>query len=248
MQQTPSRPAHRLLLKLSGEALGAGGSGIDPQCLQAMAVEIRALLRDGGQLAVVLGGGNLLRGAALQASGMDRVTADHMGMLATVINGLAFRDLLKRNGVPAEIFSALPIAGVAPGFDRDRAVAALELGSVAICVAGTGNPFFTTDTAACLRAIEVGAAMVLKATKVDGVYTADPLLDPTATRFERLSFDEVLERQLGVMDLTAICLCRDHDLPLVVFDMNTKGALTAIVKGDKVGTRVEAGTLSEGRA
>ena len=235
-----------MLLKLSGEALAPGGSdsaagfGIDPEVLKALTREIQSLLKAGGQLAVVLGGGNLFRGAALQAAGMDRVTGDQMGMLATIMNGLAFKDLLTRSGTGAVLFSALPVPGVASGFSRDAAVAALEAGLVAIFVGGTGNPFFTTDTAACLRAIELDAEAVLKATKVDGVYTADPLLDPGAERFDELGYDEALERQLGVMDLTAICLCRDHDMPVVVFDMNTQGALTAIINGDKVGTRIVA--------
>jgi uridylate kinase len=235
----------RVLLKLSGEALSpggeAGGFGIDPDVLDEMATEIGSLMAAGGQLAVVLGGGNLFRGAALQAAGMDRVTGDHMGMLATIMNGLAFRDLLERRGIAAALFSALPVPGVADGFARDRAVAALEAGKVVVLTAGTGNPFFTTDTAACLRAIEVDADAVLKATKVDGVYTADPLKDPSASRFETLTYDETLNLQLGVMDLTAICLCRDHDMPVVVFDMRTKGALTDIINGDKVGTRIVAG-------
>lgn len=234
----------RVLLKLSGEALAsgeAGGFGIDPKILSELAGEIGSLLAAGGQLAVVLGGGNLFRGAALSAAGMDRITGDHMGMLATIMNGLAFRDLLRRRGIGAELYSALPVPGVAEKFDRDAAVAALEAGRVAILVGGTGNPLFTTDTAACLRAIEVGAQAVLKATKVDGVYTADPFIDPDAQRFDTLTYDETLSRQLGVMDLTAICLCRDHDMPVVVFDMNTKGALTAIINGDKVGTRIVAG-------
>ena len=236
----------RVLLKLSGEALAPVGSapgagfGIDPEVLKHLALEIQGLIQAGGQLAVVLGGGNLFRGAALQAAGMDRVTGDHMGMLATIMNGLAFQDLLTRQGVKAKLFSALPVPGVAVGFSRDHAVAALEAGEVVIFVAGTGNPFFTTDTAACLRAIEVEADAVLKATKVDGVYSADPLVDPTAERFETLTYDDTLARQLGVMDLTAICLCRDHDMPVVVYDMNTKGALTAIINGDKVGTRINA--------
>ncbi|MEM8767491.1 MAG: UMP kinase [Pseudomonadota bacterium] len=235
----------RVLLKLSGEALadsGAdGGFGISPAILDALAEEMAGLLKAGGELAVVLGGGNLFRGAALQAAGMDRVTGDHMGMLATIMNGLAFKDLLKRRGVPVALFSALEVPGVAAGYSRDAAVASLEAGQVTLFVAGTGNPFFTTDTAACLRAIEVGADAVLKATKVDGVYTADPFKDPTATRFDTLTYDATLEAQLGVMDLTAICLCRDHDMPVVVFDMHTKGALTAIINGDKVGTRIVAG-------
>lgn len=233
----------RFLLKLSGEALApeAGSFGIDPQTLDEMAAEIGGLLAAGGQLAVVLGGGNLFRGAALQAAGMDRVTGDHMGMLATIMNGLAFRDLLGRRGIVATLFSALPVPGVANGFSRDAALDALERGEVAVFVAGTGNPFFTTDTAACLRAIEVQADAVLKATKVDGVYTADPFKDPDAERFESLTYNQTLDLQLGVMDLTAICLCRDHDMPVVVFDMHTKGALTAIINGDKVGTRIVSG-------
>ncbi|MEJ2087492.1 MAG: UMP kinase [Gammaproteobacteria bacterium] len=243
----------RVLLKLSGEALAPGsmagpgaagegsGFGIDPGTLENLAVEIGALVQAGGQLAVVLGGGNLFRGAALEAAGMDRVTADQMGMLATIMNGLAFKDLLTRTGIPVVLFSALPVPGIVPGFSRDAVVASLDAGEVTVLVGGTGNPFFTTDTAACLRAIEIGADGVLKATKVDGVYTADPFEDPEAERFDELSYDEVLSRRLGVMDLTAMCLCRDHDMPLVVFDMNTKGALTAIINGDKVGTRIAAG-------
>jgi uridylate kinase len=236
----------RILLKLSGEALAPGrtgpegGFGIDPAVLDRLAGEIVALQRSGGQLAVVLGGGNLFRGAALQAAGMDRVTGDHMGMLATIMNGLAFRETLQAHGASATLFSALAVPGVVAGFSRDAALAALDQGQVVVLVAGTGNPFFTTDTAACLRAIELEAEAVLKATKVDGVYSADPLEDPSATRFDELSFDETLERQLGVMDLTAICLCRDHHMPIVVFDMNAKGALTAIINGDKVGTRIVA--------
>ena len=235
----------RVLLKLSGEALapeasGAGGIGIDPAVLDRIATEMAALLAAGGQPAVVLGAGNLFRGAALAAAGMDRVTGDHMGMLATIMNGLAFQDLLRRRGIGTALFSAMPVAGVAEGYSRDRAVAALQAGKVVILTAGTGNPFFTTDTAACLRAIELDADAVLKATKVDGVYSADPLEHPEAQRFDQLSYDEVLAKQLGVMDLTAICLCRDHDMPVVVFDMHTKGALTAIINGDKVGTRIVA--------
>jgi len=235
----------RVLLKLSGEALAptasdAGGFGIDPEILEGLASEMSSLVVAGGQLAVVLGGGNLFRGAALQAAGMDRVTGDHMGMLATIMNGLAVRDLLTRRGLAVSLFSALPVPGVVQGYSRDAAVAALETGQVVLFVAGTGNPFFTTDTAACLRAIEIDADAVLKATKVDGVYSADPLKDPRAKRFEQLTYDETLSAQLGVMDLTAICLCRDHDMPVVVFDMHTKGALTAIINGDKVGTRIVA--------
>lgn len=235
----------RVLLKLSGEALApasaeSGGFGLDPEILDGLAAEMASLTAAGGQLAVVLGGGNLFRGAALQAAGMDRVTGDHMGMLATIMNGLAVRDLLTRRGLPVALFSALPVPGVVEGYSRDKVVAALDAGQIAVLVAGTGNPFFTTDTAACLRAIEVGADAVLKATKVDGVYTADPLKDPSASRFDELTYDQVLDAQLGVMDLTAICLCRDHHMPVVVFDMHTRGALTAIINGDKVGTRIVA--------
>ncbi len=232
----------RVLLKLSGEALaGTDGSGLDPAALGVLAAEIRDFLSVGGQLGMVLGGGNLFRGGALQAAGMDRVTGDHMGMLATVMNALAFREVLRGAGVAADVLSAFAIHGIASGYSRDAAVACLEAGRVGIFVGGTGNPFFTTDTAACLRAIEIGADGVLKATKVDGVYTADPHVDPAATRYDSLTYSEVLEHQLEVMDLAAICLCRDHDMPLVVFDMNTSGALTKIVNGDSVGTRIGPG-------
>jgi len=232
----------RLLLKLSGEALaGDGGFGIAPARLAGLVEEIGALQAAGGQLGVVLGGGNLLRGASLAEAGVDRVSADQMGMLATVMNGLAFRDQLDRAGIPCDLLSAIELPGVAERYHVSRARSALATGRVQILTAGTGNPFFTTDTAACLRAIELEADAVLKATKVDGVYSADPHKDPDARRYERLSYAEVLERQLGVMDLTAIVLCRDHALPLVVFDMHTSGALTALVKGENVGTLVTQG-------
>jgi uridylate kinase len=231
----------RVLLKLSGEALAGGeGFGIDPQVVARLCGDMAAALADGVQIGLVLGGGNLFRGAALQAAGLDRVTGDQMGMLATVMNGLAFRDLLRQSGVASTLYSAIELPGVAERFHRDRAVAALARGEVAVFVAGTGNPFFTTDTAACLRAIEIGADAVLKATKVDGIYSADPMKDQSAQRFESLAYDEVLERNLQVMDLTAICLCRDHGMPLVVFDLGAEGALTRLVRGEKVGTRVGA--------
>jgi uridylate kinase len=230
----------RLLLKLSGEALaGEAGWGIDPAIVRRLCSEIAAVVGAGVQVGLVLGGGNLFRGAALQAAGLDRVTGDHMGMLATVMNGLAFRDLLAGAGVGAEVYSAIDLPGVACKFRRDDAVAFLEQGGVPIFVAGTGNPFFTTDTAACLRGIEIGADAVLKATKVDGIYDADPLKHSDARRFERLDFDEVIARGLAVMDLTAICLCRDHAMPIVVFGMNEPGALTRLIRGEKVGTRVD---------
>lgn len=231
----------RLLLKLSGEALaGDGDFGIDPRVLERLAEEIRPILERGIQLAIVLGGGNLFRGAALQAAGMDRVTGDHMGMMATVMNGLAFRDVLRSQGIGADVLSAFEIASVAEGYSRDRALLSLEQGRVVICVAGTGSPFFTTDSAACLRGIEIQADAVLKGTKVDGVYDADPMLVPDAKRFDSLSYDDVIARDLKVMDLTAICLCRDHDMPLVVFDMHEPGVLTRFVDGETVGTRIDA--------
>jgi uridylate kinase len=229
----------RLLLKLSGEALaGEAGFGIDPAVVARLCTDIAAARQMGAQIALVVGGGNLFRGAALAAAGLDRVTGDQMGMLATVMNGLAVRDLLRQVGVPALVYSAIELPGVAERFHRDTAVAALDRGEVAVFVAGTGNPFFTTDTAACLRGIEIRAEAVLKATKVDGIYNADPLLDRSAKRFDALTYDEVLQRDLRVMDLTAICLCRDHGMPLVVFDMAAAGALTRLLNGEKVGTRV----------
>ena len=229
----------RLLLKLSGEALAGGAAGgIDPAILAWLAAQIRAATQLGARIAVVLGGGNLFRGKALAEAGMDRVTADHMGMLATCMNGLAMRDTLVRHGVPARVWSGLAVAGVLPAYDAAAVRAALERDEVAILTGGTGNPFFTTDTAACLRALELDADLVLKATKVDGVYTADPVTDPDAVRFDELEFDEALARRLEVMDATALCLCRDNALPVIVFDMNAPDALTRIASGDKVGTRI----------
>lgn len=233
----------RFLLKLSGEALAAGSTGgIDPDILDRLAVQIRDVRQLGARMAVVLGGGNLFRGARLAQSGMDRVTADHMGMLATCINGLAMRDTLVRNNVPARAWSGLAVPGVLPAYDVENVRAALARGEVAVLTGGTGNPYFTTDTAACLRALELGAEMVLKATKVDGVYTADPVIDPDAVRFDQLDFDEALARGLKVMDATALCLCRDNGLPVTVFDINAPDALTRIASGDKVGTRIVAAT------
>ena len=230
-----------MLLKLSGEALaGDGGFGIDPAIVGRLCSDIAAVTLQGVEVGLVLGGGNLFRGAALQQAGLDRVTGDQMGMLATVMNGLAFRDLLSQAGLTAMVYSAIELPGVADRFHRDKALLDLAEGRVAIFVAGTGNPFFTTDTAACLRGIEIGADAVLKATKVDGVYSADPFLDANAERFDALTYEEVLARDLRVMDLTAICLCRDHGMPIVVFDMQSEGALTRLVKGEKVGTVVSA--------
>ncbi|WP_369602500.1 UMP kinase [Hahella sp. SMD15-11] len=230
----------RVLLKLSGEALmGSESFGIDPRVLNRMALEIGQLIGIGVQVGLVIGGGNLFRGQALQEAGMDRVTGDHMGMLATVMNGLAMRDALERSNISTRVMSAIPMSGVVDVYDRRRAIRDLKDGDVVIFCAGTGNPFFTTDSAACLRAIEIEADLVLKATKVDGVYTADPVKDPSATKFDRLTYDEVLDRKLGVMDLTAICLCRDHNMPVRVFNMNKPGALLNIVVGENEGTLIE---------
>jgi len=230
----------RVLLKLSGEALmGDEAFGIDPKVLDRMALEIGQLIGIGVQVGVVLGGGNLFRGAALSEAGMDRVTGDHMGMLATVMNALAMRDALERSNIATRVMSAIPMSGVVDHYDRRNAMRYLNAGDVVIFSAGTGNPFFTTDSAACLRGIEINADVVLKATKVDGVYSADPLKDPTATKYDRLSYDDVLEKQLGVMDLTAICLAKDQSMPLRVFDMNKPGALATVVVGGDEGTLIE---------
>ncbi|PHQ24203.1 UMP kinase [Marinobacter guineae] len=230
----------RVLLKLSGEALmGEHDFGIDPKVLDRMALEIGALIGIGVQVGLVIGGGNLFRGAALNAAGMDRVTGDHMGMLATVMNGLAMRDALERSNIRTRVMSAIPMSGIVEHYDRRRAVRDLKDGDVVIFCAGTGNPFFTTDSAACLRGIEIEADAVLKATKVDGVYSADPHLDSSAEKYDNLTYDEVLDKKLGVMDLTAICLARDHHMPLRVFDMNRAGALIRIVTGEKEGTLIE---------
>ena len=229
----------RLLLKLSGEALmGSQGFGIDPEVLNRMAIEIGQLRGIGVQVGLVIGGGNLFRGAALQSVGLDRVSGDHMGMLATVMNGLAMRDALERANISTVLMSAIQMSGIVEHYDRRRAIRLLNGGDVVIFAAGTGNPFFTTDSAACLRAIEIDADAVFKATKVDGIYTEDPVKNPDAVKFDTLSYDEVLEKKLEVMDLTAICLCRDHDMPVRVFDMNQEGTLLKITLGGKEGTLV----------
>lgn len=230
----------RILLKLSGEALmGNRESGIDPKVLDRMALEIGQVVGIGVQVGLVIGGGNLFRGAALSAAGLDRVTGDHMGMLATVMNALAMRDALERANIETVVMSAIPMSGVVEHYDRRLAMRNLESGRVVIFSAGTGNPFFTTDSAACLRAIEVEAEIVLKATKVDGVYSADPVAHPDAKKYDTLTYDEVLEKQLGVMDLTAICLARDHHMPLRVFAMGKSDALRNIVLGDAEGTLIQ---------
>lgn len=231
---------NRVLLKLSGEALmGEHEFGIDPKVLDRMALEIGALIGIGVQVGLVIGGGNLFRGAALSEAGMDRVTGDHMGMLATVMNGLAMRDALERSNIRTRVMSAIPMSGIVEHYDRRRAVRDLKDGDVVIFCAGTGNPFFTTDSAACLRGIEIEADAVLKATKVDGVYSEDPHLNPAASKYDYLTYSEVLDKKLGVMDLTAIVLAQDHGMPLRVFDMNRTGALTRIVTGEKEGTLIE---------
>ncbi|WP_299183066.1 UMP kinase [uncultured Neptuniibacter sp.] len=230
----------RILLKLSGEALmGEESFGIDSNVLNRMALEIGQLVGIGVQVGMVIGGGNLFRGAALNAAGLDRVTGDHMGMLATVMNALAMRDALERSNINTRVMSAIPMSGVVDHYDRRNAMRYLNQGDVVIFAAGTGNPFFTTDSAACLRGIEVEADVVLKATKVDGVYTSDPVKDPSARRYRHLNYDEVLEQQLGVMDLTAICLTRDHDMPVRVFNMNKPGALANLVVGGDEGTLID---------
>ena len=230
----------RILLKLSGEALmGDGEYGIDPAVIRAMAGDIMAITRQGVQVGLVIGGGNIFRGAGLAARGMDRVTGDNMGMLATVINALAMQDVLQSMGVPARVMSALTMDQVCESYVKRRAVERLVAGEVVIFAAGTGNPFFTTDSAASLRAIEIGADLMLKATKVDGVYDADPMTHPGATRYERLTFDEAIERKLAVMDTTALVLCRDQNMPVRVFNMHQPGNLARIICGEHVGTLVE---------
>jgi len=240
--QSRDKKYKRILLKLSGEALmGQLGFGIDPKVLDRMALEVGQLVGIGVQVGLVIGGGNLFRGAALQTAGLDRVTGDHMGMLATLMNALAMRDALERSNIKSSVISAIPMSGVVDHYDRRKAIRALSRGEVVIFAAGTGNPFFTTDSAACLRGIEVDADLVLKATKVDGVYSADPMIDPDAKKYDHLSYDEVLDKKLEVMDLTAICLCRDHEMPLRVFAMEQQGALLNIVVGGNEGTLVSAG-------
>jgi uridylate kinase len=232
----------RILLKVSGEALlGAEDYGIDPVILKRVAGEIRDVLARGVQVAVVIGGGNIFRGAGLARAGMDRVTADHMGMLATVMNGLALQDALEALGAHARVQSALRVQEVCEDYIRRRAVRHLEKGRCVIFAAGTGNPFFTTDTAASLRAIEIGADLLLKATKVNGIYDDDPVRNPRAQRYRTLSFDKVLDDRLGVMDATAIVMCRDNGLPLRVFNLMNEGDLMRIIDGEDVGTLVANG-------
>ena len=219
--------------------MGEQNFGIDPQVLTYVSQEVKRQIEKGIQLAIVIGGGNIFRGVGLAASGMDRVAGDHMGMLATVINSLALQDSLEKNGVPARVMSALPIHQVCEDYIRRRAIRHLEKGRVVIFAAGTGNPFFTTDSAASLRGIEIEADVVIKATKVDGVYSSDPVKDPNATLYHTLTFDEVLEKKLNVMDATAIVLCRDHKMPIRVYNMTKEGALDKVLRGEQEGTLVE---------
>jgi uridylate kinase len=229
----------RILLKLSGEALmGDGDYGIDPNIINGLAREIIAVQQAGAEVGVVIGGGNIFRGAGLAAGGMDRVTGDHMGMLATVINALAMQDALEKHGVNARVMSAIKINQICEDYIRRRAVRHLEKGRIAIFAAGTGNPFFTTDSAAALRATEINAELLLKATKVDGIYDSDPKKNPDAKRFQRLTYDEVLSRNLQVMDTAAFALCRENDIPLRIYDMGNAGALMRILQGEDIGTLV----------
>lgn len=230
-------PYQRILLKLSGEALlGDEDYGIDPVIIGRIAKEVLEVRKTGVQLAIVIGGGNIFRGAGLAQSGIDRVTGDHMGMLATLMNSLALQDAMEKAGVDARVMSAVSVHAVCEDYIRRRAIRHLEKGRVVIIAAGTGNPFFTTDSAAALRAIEIGADIVLKATKVDGVYSADPKIDENAQMYESLSYDEVIEGKLGVMDTNAIVLCRDQGMPIRVFNVFGSGNLMQIVNGRKVGT------------
>ena len=231
----------RVLLKLSGEALmGELDYGIEPAVIQRIAAEIGTAREKGVEIAIVIGGGNIFRGAGLARTGMDRVTGDHMGMLATVMNALAIQDALESQSVYARVMSALQIHDVCEDYIRRRAIRHLEKGRVVVLAAGTGNPFFTTDTAASLRAIEIGADVLLKATKVDGVYDADPAVNPDAKRYDTVSFDKVLADKLTVMDATAVVMCRDNNLPMRVFDLTRANALVQAMSGDDIGTLVTA--------
>lgn len=231
----------RIVLKCSGEALmGNSQFGIDPAVLDKIASDVAGLIELGVEVGLVIGGGNLFRGKALSEAGLGRVTGDHMGMLATLMNALALRDALERIDLPARIMSAIPMLGVVDPYHRRKAMTHLREGQVVIFAAGTGNPFFTTDTAACLRAIEVGADIVLKATKVDGVYSDDPVKNPNAKRYDFLTYQEVLKQGLQVMDLTAICLCQEQNMPLKVFNLSAPDALKRIVLGEDVGTTIGA--------
>ena len=231
----------RILLKLSGEALmGSGDFGIDPETIGRVADEIKELVEAGLQIGLVIGGGNIFRGAGLAQAGLDRVTGDHMGMLATVMNALAMKDALVERGVPARPMSALSMPSVCDDFNVRDALSSLQAGEVVILAAGTGNPYFTTDSAASLRAIEIGADLLIKATKVNGVYSADPVKNPDAEFYSRLTYDRVIKENLQVMDTTAIVLCRDNGMPLRIMNINESRALMRLLKGEDVGSLVES--------
>lgn len=232
----------RILLKFSGEALmGSGEFGLDSGTLREVVSQVKELRDLGVEVGIVVGGGNIFRGAQIQGAGIQRTTGDHMGMMATVINALALRDVIEDMGMKSRVLSAMSIEGVSTGFDANVVKKQLADGEVLVFAAGTGSPFFTTDTAAALRGIEIGAEIVLKATKVDGIYTADPVKDPSATRYNFLSYDEVIQKNLQVMDMTAFVLCRDHKMPIRVFDMFKDNAVIRIVKGENEGTLVGLG-------
>ncbi|MFC6645671.1 UMP kinase [Granulicella cerasi] len=231
----------RVLLKISGEALAAGrGFGVDAVFIHQVAKEIADIARAGCQVAVVVGGGNFFRGVAEQAIGMDRVAADHMGMLSTVINAIALQDAIEKDGLPTRVMSAIEMHEVAEPYIRRRAIRHLEKGRVVIFAAGTGNPYFSTDTAASLRAMEIGAEVLLKATSVDGIYSADPKKDPAATRYETISYMEILRLGLKVMDTTAVSLCKDNNLPMIIFSMRERGNMLRVVQKEELGTLVTA--------
>src|SRR5829696_1792080 len=240
--QAPLQPTYRrILLKLSGEALmGEKAYGIDPAVTTQIAHDVQEIQGLGVETAIVIGGGNIFRGVAASARGMDRATGDYMGMLATVINALALQDALERQGVLTRVMSAIEMRAVSEPFIRRRAIRHLEKGRAVIFAAGTGNPYFTTDTAAALRAMEIKADVIMKATKVDGIYSADPMKDPTAERYDRISYLQVLERRLQVMDATAISLCMDNRLPILVFNLRTPGNLRRAVLGEPIGSTVSA--------
>ena len=232
----------RILLKFSGEALmGDSDFGLDAKTLNAVVSQVKALRDLGVEIGIVVGGGNIFRGAQIQGAGIQRTTGDHMGMMATVINALALRDVIESQGMKSQVLSAMSIEGVSTGFNANNVNKQLAAGEVLVFAAGTGSPFFTTDTAAALRGVEINADIVLKATKVDGIYSADPVKDPSATRYQTLSYDEVIQKNLQVMDQTAFVLCRDHNMPIRVFDMFKNNAVIKIVEGEDEGTLVSAG-------
>jgi len=241
MKQASVKPLYkRVLLKLSGEALiGSDDYGINPATLDRMAYEIKSVHDLGVEIGVVLGGGNLFRGSTLNALGIKRITGDHMGMLATLMNALAFRDAFERAETPCRVMSAIPMSGIVDHYDRRKAIHHLKYGRVVLFAAGTGNPLVTTDSAASLRSIEVEADILLKATKVDGIYSEDPQVNPSAERYERLDFTEVLNKELGVMDLAAFCQCRDYNMPVRIFNIQKPGALLRVILGANEGTLVE---------